>query len=39
VVADFEVQVGSLLLYGTAKKIVNVQGHERSSQLSVLSSQ
>src|SRR5229473_3811621 len=35
VVADFEVQVGSFLLYGAAKKIVNVQCHKRSSQSSV----
>jgi hypothetical protein len=35
VIADFEVQVGSLLLYGAAKKIVNVQGHKKSSQFSV----
>ncbi len=31
-IADFEMQVGGFLLYGAAKKIVNAQGHERSSQ-------
>ena len=39
VVADFEVQVRSLLLYGAAKKIVNVQCHKRSSQSSVFGRQ
>jgi len=33
-VPDFEVQVGSFLLYGAAKKIVNVQCHKRISQSS-----